>query len=93
MSKICIETIDLGFSLYIITHNVYQVTIPSDKDHQLTQTIGFGVHDLGVLPKTRTIRIYNYPYDKFPSEITRDANNPVPQFIDQFLIFENTVDI
>ena len=70
-SKKCVEYIDYGFSLYTINHDVYKITI--DK-LELTQTIGKGHHDVGALPDRLYIRLYNYPYEKFPSKINRDEN-------------------
>lgn len=84
--KTCIEIIDYEFSLYTINHDVYGIDIPP---LNLTQTIGYGSHDVGALPPERVIRLYNYPFDKFPSDIYRDANNLKPVEIDKYLIFEN----
>lgn len=86
ISKICVEVIDYGFSLYAINHDVYKILIDSV---ELVQTIGLGSHDIGVLPPKRIVRLYNYSFDKFPTEIYRDTNNYQPVEVDKYLIFEN----
>jgi hypothetical protein len=84
--KTCTEIIDLGSSTYTINHDVYGLYI---HPIYLTQTIGYGSHDLGMLPPERVVRLYKYPFDKFPIEIYRDTNNPQPVKVDKYLIFEN----
>jgi hypothetical protein len=86
MEKTCVEYIDLGFSIYTIQHKVFSINL---NGFNFTQTIGIGTHDIGVLPKEYIVRIYNYPFNDFPIEIDRDANNPIPNKIDPFLLFEN----
>jgi|SRR5579872_5125876 len=84
--KTCIEIIDFGSSTYTINHDVYGLYI---HPIYLTQTIGYGSHSLGMLPPERVVRLYKYPFDKFPEEIYRDTNNPQPVEVDKYLIFEN----
>jgi hypothetical protein len=81
-SKICIETIDYGFSNYIINHTVYGIR-PC-----LIQTIGKGHHDIDVLPDELVVRIYDYEFTLFPSAIYRDANNYTGNIVDKYLLFE-----
>lgn len=91
MHKICIETINLGFSIFTIYHNVYKVN--DSYGRTLIQTIGHGRHDIGMLPSTLVVRLYDYPFYLFPRHIYRDANNPIPNPIDDFLLFEQIIDI
>jgi hypothetical protein len=105
MEKTCIEYIDYGFSLYTITHKVFQVFIPkfehencqhescdkheNNNKHEIVQTIGIGVHDVSVLPTQLYTRLYDCKFDIFPTEIDRDANGNMSNPIDKFIIFEN----
>lgn len=92
--KKCVEYIDYGFSLYVITHNVFQVFVPADlatnATTEIVQTIGIGIHDVGALPTLLYIRLYNCKFDDFPIVIERDANGVFDNPIDKYLIFEHT---
>src|SRR5271165_6003807 len=80
----CSEYIDYGFSLYTINHTVYPLGAE-------VITIGIGSSDIGTLPTQLYIRVYNYNFIKFPTEIYRNANGNFSNLMDQYLVFENII--
>jgi len=81
-SKPCIETIDLGFSQYVINHTVYEFPLNS------TLFIGHGHHDLGVMPDSLVVRLYDFPFWGFPTKIYRDAYKNQSYLFDDHLVYE-----
>lgn len=84
-SKTCIETIDLGYSMYTINHTIYQFPINN------TVSVGYGHHDLNILPNKTIVRLYNYPFTLFPTKIHRNAYSNDTYPFDAFLIHETQI--
>ncbi len=84
-SQELIERIESSAGVVIIKHEVRSDELDGKK---FAMTFGTIVDASGVERKAKLARVYNCDSSIFPTHITRNADNPAPHEIDQYLVFE-----